>query len=63
MDQEGTRERAPDAGLTGSEAAADARYAMVGQEPLPTHKPSQAEGDRETVDQAIREHEDSGELY
>lgn len=49
--------------VKGSEAAADYSDAMEGQEPVPTEKPSQAEGDRETVDQALREHEESGELY
>jgi hypothetical protein len=48
---------------TGSEAAADQTNAMEGQEPLPTEKPSQAEGDRETIEQALQEQEESGELY
>jgi hypothetical protein len=54
----GTRGAQP----TGSDAAADHSDAMKGQEPLPTEKPSQAEGERETVEQAIEEHEASGEL-
>jgi hypothetical protein len=48
---------------TGSEAAADQSNAMEGQEPLPTAKPSQAEGDRDTIEQALEEQEESGELY
>ncbi|HET9493469.1 MAG TPA: hypothetical protein VFR15_04485 [Chloroflexia bacterium] len=47
---------------TGSDAAADHSDAMKGKEPLPTAKPSQAEGERETVEQAVEEHEASGEL-
>jgi hypothetical protein len=48
---------------TGSQAASDMSDAMEGQEPLSTEKPSQAEGDRETVDQALEEQEVRGELY
>jgi hypothetical protein len=47
----------------GSEAASDYSDAMEGQSPQPTQKPSQAEGDRETVEQSIREHEENGELF
>ena len=34
----------------------------TGTEPVPAPKPSQAEGDRETVEQGLREKESSGEI-
>lgn len=32
------------------------------QEPMPAERPSQAEGDRETIDEDIREKEQDGDL-
>lgn len=46
---------------TGSEAASDLSREDR-QEPLPAGKPSQAEGDRETIDADIRQKERSGDL-
>ena len=54
--------RPPTDRVTRSETAADQSDAMKGREPMPTEKPSQAEGDRETVDRAIEEHENRGDL-
>lgn len=48
-------------GASGSQAASD----MVqdeGQDPLEGLRPSQAEGDRDTIDQDIEEKESQGEL-
>jgi hypothetical protein len=63
MNEENKSERTPESPRPASEAAADMSDAMVGQEPFETQKPSQAEGDRDTIEQALREHEESGELY
>jgi hypothetical protein len=63
MNEAKKSEQGPEIPEPRSEAAADMSDAMKGQEPLPTQKPSQAEGDRDTIEQALREHEDSGELY
>lgn len=45
----------------GSQAASDSTQEDR-QEPLPAQRPSQAEGDRETIDEDIKEKEQSGEL-
>lgn len=46
---------------TDSQAASDLPHENR-QEPLPAEKPSQAEGDRETIDADIRQKEKSGDL-
>jgi hypothetical protein len=63
MDEQKKPRRTTTIQRTGSDAAADQSDAMKGSEPLPSEKPSQAEGDRETVEQSIREHEQNGELF
>ena len=56
MNDENQFGRPQEGPASGSEAAADQSDAMKGQEPIPAQKPSQAEGDRDTVDAALREH-------
>lgn len=46
---------------TGSQAASDLMR-QDRKEPMPAERPSQAEGDRETVEEDIREKEQSGDL-
>jgi hypothetical protein len=62
MSDEQTRDQKPASRATGSETAADQSDAMKGKEPMPTEKPSQAEGDRETVEQDLRTQEERGNL-
>jgi hypothetical protein len=62
MSDEQDHDQRPDRDLTGSDAAADQSGAMKRKEPIPAEKPSQAEGDRETVEQDLRTQEERGNL-